>query len=50
MPVAMAVFFATRFSFAPVLPTTSFADLLIFFDADLVFLRLAFFMDSSRFH
>jgi hypothetical protein len=48
MPVAMAVFFATRFNFAPVLRMTSFADLLVFFDEDLDFLRLAFFMASSR--
>jgi hypothetical protein len=48
MPVAMAVFFATRLSFAPVLRMTPFADLLAFFDEDLDFLRLAFFMDSSR--
>jgi hypothetical protein len=48
MPVAMAAFFATRFSFAPVLRTTPFADLLVFFDAVPDFLRLAFFMDSSR--
>jgi hypothetical protein len=39
--------FATRFSFAPVLRTTPFADLLVFFDEDLDFLRLALFMDSS---
>ena len=44
----MAVFFATRFSFAPVLRTTPFADLLVFFDEVPDFLRLAFFMDSSR--
>jgi hypothetical protein len=48
MPVATAAFFATRFSFAPVLRTTPCADLLVFFDEDLDFLRLAFFMDSSR--
>ena len=35
MPVAMAAFFATRFSFAPVLRTIPFADLLAFFDEDL---------------
>jgi hypothetical protein len=43
----MAAFFATRFSFAPVLRTTPFADLLVFFDEVPDFLRLAFFMDSS---
>jgi hypothetical protein len=48
MPVAMAVFFAARLSFAPVLRMIPFADLLAFFDEDLDFLRLAFFMDSSR--
>jgi hypothetical protein len=48
MPVAIAAFFATRFSFAPVLRTTPFADLLVFFDEVPDFLRLDFFMDSSR--
>jgi hypothetical protein len=47
MPVAMAVFFATRLSFAPVLRMTPFAAL-PFFDEELDFLRLAFFMDSSH--
>jgi hypothetical protein len=49
MPVALAAFFATRFSFAPVLRTTPFADLLVFFDEVPDFLRLAFFMDFLPF-
>jgi hypothetical protein len=49
-PVATAVFFAARFSFAPVLRMTLFADLLVFFDEDLDFLRLAFFMEFLPFH
>jgi hypothetical protein len=48
MPVAIAAFFATRFSFAPVLRTTPFADLLVFFDEVPDFLRLALFMNASR--
>jgi hypothetical protein len=50
MPVAMAAFFATRFSFAPVLRTTLFADLLVFFDEDLDFFRLALFIEFLPFH
>jgi hypothetical protein len=49
MPVARAAFLATRLSFDPVLRMTlfDFADLLPFLV--LYFLRLAFFMNSSRF-